>query len=568
MTERSELLALPARGVEQPIGELALRPREAQDLFGVTSEEIIALAPSTVEGGQAFLNVVLAMNPNEKRLHGEQEPESGKQNEPEDQLMATLTEEEPDEPGYGRAMMRKSKSQYGSYLVKLIQTGAQYLATFDDPEEGIQAGRQILPEETDKALGDLYTKRVVPAAEPMRYLHRAARTTLIEARTVLAAEGEEATANRYTLLKAFGYDRYQNKTNYDKQKARIEKPEPEFVLTAFHAMEGGDVHKQLISELQAGAYDQLIARDILRFLHGTQEVEGDLSKVQQLVKCVYFISGQPADADGFYKLMVDNLDMWPVAQRQVISDARAFLRDRLESRLKRISFALREDDFIVDNPREAFSASFGRLADVMLKRIPVTPQNRRIVMQLRAQAASAKRGRATPRREERRSARRGKNGAKEITASEVEGPREPSKIVACNLNNYSINEDPSSMIDTFVEGASQGNITIREDINRMLNFMARRDLPPAHRRGIKVINGSKVKFGLEDDPDKLWDFYEFKPTEAAGLSLRTNVARNTRVYFIKIDADTIGIIGIQPRTKQDEFLRAIRVKSKRRGDET
>lgn len=186
-------------------------------------------------------------------------------------------------------------------------------------------------------------------------------------------------------------------------------------------------------------------------------------------------------------------------------------------------------------------------------------------MRLRAQIASEKRGRAISRREEKRAARRGRDET-EIVTPTAEGPREPAKIVVCNLNNYSIEEDLATTVDDFMATAGQGNITVREDIERMLRFMARRDLPPTQRRGVKPILGSLVKFGLEDDPDKLWRFFEFKPTEAAGLSLRTSVAKNSRVYFIKLDDDTIGIIGIKPRAEQDAFLRYIRVKAKRRDD--
>ncbi len=331
-------------------------------------------------------------------------------------------------------------------------------------------------------------------------------------------------------------------------------------------MHGGDAHKHLLKELHSGAYDRLIAQDILGFLRGAQEVEGDLAKIQQLVKCVYFMNGQPTNTAEFYKRMVDNLDVWPAAQQQVIIDARTLLRERLENRLRRVVTALRTDDFIIDDPEDAFEVSFERLADALLRRTQITPQNKFEVMNLRS-VISARRGRTASKRAARRAARKDNDSgdAQQAPAAPETSPREPSKIVACNLNDYSI-EDVSSMVDGFVEGASQGDTTIREDVDRMLCFMARRDLPPVHRRGVKIINGAKVKFGTEDNPDKLWDFYEFKPTEAAGLSLRTNVAKKARIYFIKIDTDTIGVIGIQPRAKQDEFLRAIRIKIKRRGE--
>ncbi len=188
MIDRPELHALPASGIEQPIGELALRTREVQALFGVTSEEVITLTPSVVEGGQAFLGVVRAMNPQDKRLHEGQEPEPDEHSGSDDPAVAALAEA-PNELGLGRDLVRKNRSQYGNYLVRLIQTGAQYLATFDDPEEGIRAGREILPEDFDEATGGLYIKRIVPGAEPIRHLHRTSRATTEEVKAIISAEG-------------------------------------------------------------------------------------------------------------------------------------------------------------------------------------------------------------------------------------------------------------------------------------------------------------------------------------------------------------------------------------------
>lgn len=141
---------------------------------------------------------------------------------------------------------------------------------------------------------------------------------------------------------------------------------------------------------------------------------------------------------------------------------------------------------------------------------------------------------------------------------------EPLKLVTCNLSDFSVAEGVDGLIDTFVQRASQGNVTLRGDLERILNFMARTDLPPQHRRGVKAIQGQKVRFGTEEEPDKLWDFFEMKPTDAAGLSTKTSIAKNLRIYFIKMGNDALGIIGIEPRANQEAFLKSIRVKTKQR----
>lgn len=84
---------------------------------------------------------------------------------------------------------------------------------------------------------------------------------------------------------------------------------------------------------------------------------------------------------------------------------------------------------------------------------------------------------------------------------------------------------------------------------------------PTHLRGFKTIQGAKVRF---DEDDKFWNFFEFKPTDAAGLSLRTSIAKDSRIYFIKLSPTELGILGIEPRADQDSFLKSVRIKTKRR----
>jgi hypothetical protein len=545
--------------LEQPLGELALRRDQPEQLFGVTDDEIFALTPSVIAGIAGFKDVVIAINPGDKKIQeyaksGDLETETVT-----DPAQKALAEGEP--AGYSRDEIRKGKqSMYRAPLAKLIQTGAQYVAGFGSKEEGTRAAYEILPQEVDEYLGDLVKTRIVPAAQPIKTLRETASQARSDIESIAQGDGDTQIHKRYTLLKACGFDRYEGKER-DPQ-AKLKDPTPEFTLAALYAMESMDTHKQLASELYAGKFDHLIAHDILWHIDAAQQVDGDLAKVQQLVKMLRaFHSGQPEDKPNFYNRMVSLLDNWPQAQRQVVIDARQMLVDRMEAKLGRTSRALRDGDFIIDNPGAAFNDSVTYLSDAMLSRAIVTPQNRAEIMRLRAIYSMRKRGRQTPRRERRRD--RAKND--ETAAAQETGPREPAKIVVCNLNDYSISESPDVLLDELAARFSQGN-TIRDDFAKMLNFMVRRDLPPTHRRGVKSMTGILVRFGTDEEPDKLWNLFELKPSDAAGLSLRTDIAKHSRVYFIKYSENTLGIIGIKPRSEQEEFIKSIRIKAKRRGE--
>jgi hypothetical protein len=137
------------------------------------------------------------------------------------------------------------------------------------------------------------------------------------------------------------------------------------------------------------------------------------------------------------------------------------------------------------------------------------------------------------------------------------------KLLTCNLNDHTTTEGVEGLIAEYMqEVGQQGNKHLREDLEKIVAFMADTDLVENSRRGVKPIGGTQVRFGAED---KLWDFLEFKPSAATDLTLKTRQAKNSRTYFIRLDGETLGLMGIKSRSKQDMFIRSIRDRRKRRG---
>jgi hypothetical protein len=107
---------------------------------------------------------------------------------------------------------------------------------------------------------------------------------------------------------------------------------------------------------------------------------------------------------------------------------------------------------------------------------------------------------------------------------------------------------------------------VRQDVDAMLKFLARNDLPAAHRRGIFTVQQTSVRFPVgEAGEEKELKVYEMKPTMASGLPLVTDVVKNSRVYFVRLGNDTIGILGIQPKTRQKAFIGYLQQSNIRRG---
>jgi hypothetical protein len=557
MTERHEHLPELHQETERTIGELAIRPRN-EDLFGVSSEEVTALLPSTIAGSKAFVDVFDSLTAIGKRAAEEEQNSDAQAAEVDAPAQPEAASDEDtsldDIPfTFNRSFRRKIMNAFGKHIYRVVQRGAMYVASYEDHESGVEAGRVLLSEKTNNELGDIYMTHIVPGAKPVRHLRQQNLALKQEMHSLLQAEGPAAEYDRYTVLKALGYSRLEYDTlGYEKASEHQQPPRPEFILAAMYAMERDSSHKQLLEELHAGTYDRAIARDIVRFIRDADVVEGDLSKVQQLAKCLYFFSGQPTDLDAFYERMVNELDNWPQAQRQVVIDSRQHLRDRLDSRLNQVERTLRQGNFILDDPATAFKESCITLTDEIMKRQQVNNVNKPEIMLRRT---TEKRGRRLTTKRERRQANQPVYQYQDSMDDYLEKAPEAAEVVLCNVKRQTL-EDRTVAIEEFVSATSQG-AAVREDVGRMLDFLARRDIPVTQRHSIKALVDAHVRFGTEENPDKLWRIFRFKPTMAPELSIQSTIAKNARVYFIKMDDGTIGVLGVKLRSEQDEFLRSV-----------
>ena len=543
--------------LQQSLGEIAVQAeQQLRHPFEVSHAELAAVVPSIDNGVQAFKRFMQTT----EQPAAEGDMESG---------ASPSTTEEADTARqaidiFNRNEKRKSMSTYVPHLRRIVRTGVSYLAMFDTDEERIEKGRKIFIPAIDRHLGDIFESLILPAAAPLRSVWEAGHVASCIDIYALDGTDEESIAKQYVLAKALAHsgDNTEEATAEGARKMvsaqEIDSASVLHLLIASHEI---PVHQHLSGEMRQGVFDRLIARDVLAFAEsGQQSDKYDFTKVEQLASFIKAFAGELSDTAQLRERMLEVYDAWPLAQRQTIIEVRQAIVSRLDQKALLAARAARENNLIPnENAGTMFMHSLENVAEEIWRHVPVTAGNKADVMRMR----TLKRGRQTSRRSARREARN-RPTIYEETDTTAETHNEPLKVVSCNLNDFSVVEGVEVMIDEFVKNASQGNVTLREDLVRMVNFMARTDLPPTHRRGVKPIGGALVKFGIDDDPDKLWDFFEFKPTEAAGLPTRTSIAKNSRIYFIKYDTDTLGIIGIKPKPEQDNFLRSIRIKNKRR----
>jgi hypothetical protein len=476
----------------------------------------------------------------------------------------------------GGAVNRTTRRRYANVNAfgeagrRFIFVGGHVIARNEDPTAGQQAGEEVLsqlpeafsapPDPTDDedrggSFRSLWDKRILPIAEPLRQVHTISSVVAAE---IDATEKGDTAAN-YLLLKALATDpdpkRFEIKLLTSKDWL------PSHALIALGGIARSDIRRRLTAQVLTGTFDRHIARDVVQFADGQRVVDPGFARIRQLGTFGLAFAGQSTeDKAAFYDRMAATLDEWPAAERQVIVESRQVILDALEANANRAATWLREFGFIADaDPLTVFSESIDDLILEVVKRQKLSGPALVGIMQVMQQRGLHKRSRTSSR--QRRDERKGGTETQAPSAEAAEEDRTPPTMITLNLNDHTSVDGVGGLIEEFVTKTSQGNDgKIRADLERMIQYMHRTDLPPGERRGVKIISNITITFLPDGQPRRL---HEFKPSDAPGLPTGTNVGKNCRIYFIKLPNNVIGVVGIKPRADQDEFLRGLRAKAKR-----
>jgi hypothetical protein len=460
-----------------------------------------------------------------------------------------------------------------------IVMGAQAIARHDDLEVGKQATSDMLvglseplfarpiPGDSENEGGmyrRLWEKRCVPIAGPLQRIAAAGRAVAAS----MDATPEDDSERNYLLLKALATD-----PAYKPSELRVSATadwQPSRALIALSGIGESVIKRRLLATAAQGGFDSLIAQDMLRFTRNREGTTPDFARLRQLGDFAIAYSGiAPDDDNDFYRRMAVVLDTWPAPERQIVTDGRCAIQDALASNDTRMGSWLREMKFIFDgDPIENLADSIDVLITEALKREQLSAATRASLIAVRGTHKRA----AVSSRTRRNERKAGQHNGEDAAAEEDAAQRISPVMRTIDLHNGTSVAGIDGLIEKFITDASQSDpAKIRTDLERMVTYMLRTDLP-TDRRGVKNIGTLRLVYEPDGQPRQL---KEFKPTDAPGLPTTTSVTKNLRFYLLELpgsafagEDDTIkgkvlGIVAIEPRAKQDATLKYLRDKAKR-----
>lgn len=499
-------------------------------MFDIDPAEITRLFPGLADG--------LAIT--DQLARGEQKDEGGGPNSMADARSRVNREES------------RKKDPYDLSRKRIYKTAGLLVASYANLDEGMAVVKATIKElggeDDDFLLGGI--RLLAGARQQMR--------------GVAQQTGQELQALRsggssYTLLKILaGSHAKTGRQTIAKLIKTTDDQNPGPTLINLSVLSGSDVPRQLAGDLNTGLFDAQIARDMLVYADQYPAGNETLSRLHRLGKFIVAFEGaEPDSKTSFYERLAAVLGDWPAEERGLVLEARLGLGQALDLNLNRSLRNLKEQGVIPtdEDLARAFEHSVDAFINELIKR--QTGPAKAELLQLRTR-------RRTPKllRVEQKPPKEPKVKGKPTGKPTPEVRREPIVLVGCNLKEGVTTDGVESVVEAYMDRIGQkGNQAIRADVEKMLHHLARTDLPPTQRRGIQPLDRHALRFG---EDGKLWRVYEMQPSRAAGLSLRSNRVKDSRVYYIELDDKRWGVFGIGLRSEQDEFLRRTCEKVKQR----
>jgi hypothetical protein len=306
------------------------------------------------------------------------------------------------------------------------------------------------------------------------------------------------------------------------------------------------VTELLKGNLQAKTYERFIALGLLDQVGqmDIDEVPEALVPIRALLSLVEFVSH---DGQVDHSRLAEAVAMWPKEQQAIVKRCRQDLLKDLNFIDQAVSQFTRG---IIARPDHNYLEDFYQRLDELSARDRHlnTPKGRLF-------------GAAAVQGQYRSKKIKGNGGPPQTQVTEASGQpeameKEPLALKFVNREGEIFGEDSpqfARMISDFLD-QHKGMNGLPEDIERILDYLRKIDLSNGQQQGLKRTrkgntlvqrNGHSVK-------ESLW---EFKPSVAPGLSLRTNLGSRTRTLVTLIDGSTVGILGITHRDKLDQFIK-------------
>jgi hypothetical protein len=428
----------------------------------------------------------------------------------------------------------------------MMWSGSHYAATFPDEETGKAALKSAITQDMSELPDELFPfQRLIHEARFVKDFRALADQTTTE----VAATTAGGPAANYHLLRVFATD-IGTEIRDKLREAPYRDWRPNHLLARLTILGGLGTQQSLATQARQGEFDTYIATDLLRAASVPEQEHPDVVRIRKLSEFAIAVAGLSPGDEALAGRIASSVDQWPVGERQIVLGVREMLLGGMATNFTLASLRLKENYFTWEGD---LLAEFKRNADLffkdMVRRVQLntlSPQGRARMAVLRAQTGR------------RRPAKQARKVEPDAAGKDEEVLREPPKLVTCNLDEGTTADGIDGIVSGFIEETSQGGTTVKQDLERSLEFFVRADLPPTQRRGTHKMVDTGVRFN-----DAILPLWEYKPFDAAGLSLRTDVVKGMRLYYIKLPDNTYGVIAMQPRSQQEEFLKKVRVKIKR-----
>ncbi len=547
---------------------------EDRKLFEVFSEEVYALVPSLPEG-MAQINATEGDKNARASDHVEDEAEpelasaSGGENdsEPDDDT----TDGKKDPPiAFNRKALREGLGKSADAARWALMSGARLIASYDDPEAGAAAAKQTVGGVANGLLGNAEDYFLL-AANSVRGLNRMTNIIGEEITTAMSSVG-----GRFTLLKALASGGDRMERGFAARRYGQVDWSAGRELATFSILADSGLQPALTAEFSSGAFDELIARDLVEFVARRDVTGTSFAKLHQTI--AYFAKFNGVESEGesaFYDKLAATHTDWPTEHQERLLGAKHLILTGLESNFSRSHRWLKENGLMqTGDSVEQFEHALEVLALEVLRHLSSVSQ----------------RGNATLvpikhelKRKHRKNAKQAAGqlavaNLAELAPAEVDAPPSPPmRMLTCNVKDGTATDGIHAIVEDFLSRTGQGGDTLREDIEHMMTFMARTDFPPGYRRGVRPLREVSLHLAWSDPANpsaeipaeagdenarapekKEYPVHKFKPSEAAGLPLRTVAAKDSRVYFIKPAKDVLAILALDHRSNQEAFIKKIR----------
>ncbi|HSW75201.1 MAG TPA: hypothetical protein VLG16_05040 [Candidatus Saccharimonadales bacterium] len=450
-----------------------------------------------------------------------------------------------------RGGVRSAIQKHGKLVSALTGTAVQYLASYDDPAEGLKSGKEIVGRISPVHLPFLKSSWL-SAAQHVVSLRQLSQQLPQEIEAV-RSRGDETS---YQLIRNLAANPAAQSSEKGRQKPTSSDVDSGRVLNVMVQLSGSTLHRDLVAELEEGRYDSFIAQEMIDTAITTPDSSEDVVRITQLSKFVLACLGQATGLDNadIFRRMAGAAAEWPINERQILLECRRDLQARLLS-----NYNLDAAD--IKYFKSADRTTLGReletnLAAVVMASVHAATKDLKLRTALMQVNVAVKKRRKAPQKANT-------GGSVEEAPVEEKAPK-PRLIVSCDLKEGTMLEGADGLIEASANKHG-GADDFQQDLKNSITYMARTDLRGNHKGGIKPLVNMRVKFN-----DKPYQLFEFKALEAAGLPTKTELAKQMRIYFIKMNStdsenpyDTFGIIEIGHRSNQAEFLKTVRLRERR-----